>query len=121
MIKDRLKELRESNNMSLTEFAKAVGIAKSSVSIYESGKQKPGRKAIDKICKTFGVDKEWLLGEDESVTDAEKDMAIQAKSEPIIEPEEVSEVKEPEVVEEPKIEPEEESVVKIESKTANKN
>ena len=79
MFKDRIKELRTSNNLSVTEFGKAIGVSKTSASLYESGKQNPGPKTIKRICKTFGVDKEWLLGEDESAASAENDPKKQSK------------------------------------------
>ena len=78
MIKDQLKELRTRNNMTIAAFAKAIGVSGTSVSLYESGKQNPGPKTIDRICQKFGVDKEWLLGEadkaKDKVTDAVKEV-----------------------------------------------
>ena len=83
MVKDQLKELRTNNNLSITEFAKAIGVSGTSVSLYESGKQNPGSKTIDRICQKFGVDKEWLLGEAEKVatkvTDGVKELEKQSK------------------------------------------
>ena len=64
MIKDRIKELRTRNDLSLKSFAESVGISGTSASLYESGKQNPGKKTLDKICEVYGVTKEWLT-EDE--------------------------------------------------------
>ena len=64
MIKDRIKELRKRNDLSLKSFAESVGISGTSASLYESGKQNPGKKTLDKICEVYGVTKEWLT-EDE--------------------------------------------------------
>ena len=64
MLKDRIKELRKSNDLSLKSFAESVGISGTSASLYESGKQNPGKKTLDKICEVYGVTKEWLT-EDE--------------------------------------------------------
>ena len=64
MFKDRIKELREDNDLSLVQFAKKAGISKTTVILYEAGKQNPGRKTIAKICDTFDVTEEWLLDED---------------------------------------------------------
>lgn len=72
MFKDKIKELRVSNNLSTTEFAEVIGVSKSSVSLYESDRQKPGRKTINNICEAFGVDEEWLFGEDDSAADTKK-------------------------------------------------
>lgn len=64
MIKDRIKELRTSNGLSLKSFAESVGISGTSASLYESGKQNPGKKTLDKICEVYGVTKEWLTGDE---------------------------------------------------------
>ena len=64
MIKDRIKELRKRNDLSLKSFAESVGISGTSASLYETGKQNPGKKTLDKICEVYGVTKEWLT-EDE--------------------------------------------------------
>lgn len=66
MFKDRIKELREKNNLSRAEFAKTIHVSAASVSFYESGKQKPGTKTINNICKTFDVNENWLLGDERS-------------------------------------------------------
>ena len=81
MIKDKLKELRTKNDLSLTAFAKAIGVSLTSASLYESGKQNPGSKTIDRICETFGVDREWLLNEEET----EDEKAVESvKIKPVI-------------------------------------
>ena len=46
MIKDRIKELREKNGLTISAFAKSLGISPTSASLYESGKQNPGKKTI---------------------------------------------------------------------------
>jgi transcriptional regulator with XRE-family HTH domain len=127
MFKDRIKELRTENNLSVTEFAKAIGVSKSSASLYESGRQNPGPKTIETICRTFDVDEEWLLGEDGKITGAEKDQKKQSKKkdknkkkEEITEAKAVPETKEPEA-EEPAAEPaKEELTAEVEEKPAEK-
>ena len=61
MIKDRIKELREKNGLTISAFAKSLGISPTSASLYESGKQNPGKKTIGKICEVYGVDEGYLL------------------------------------------------------------
>ena len=53
MIKDRIKELREKNGLTISAFAKSLGISPTSASLYESGKQNPGKKTIAKICEVY--------------------------------------------------------------------
>ena len=60
MLKDRIKELREKNNLTISAFARSLNISPTSVSLYESGKQNPGKKTIANIRKVYGVDEAWL-------------------------------------------------------------
>ena len=71
MIKDRIKELREKNGVTISAFAKSLGISPTSASLYESGKQNPGKKTISKICETYGVDEAWLMEDAPVVTGPE--------------------------------------------------
>ena len=61
MIKDRIKELREKNGLTISAFAKSLGISPTSASLYESGKQNPGKKTIARICEVYGVEESYLL------------------------------------------------------------
>ena len=61
MIKDRIKELREKNGLTISAFAKSLGISPTSASLYESGKQNPGKKTIARICEVYGVEENYLL------------------------------------------------------------
>ena len=53
MLKDRIKELREKNNLTISAFARSLNISPTSVSLYESGKQNPGKKTIANIRKVL--------------------------------------------------------------------
>ena len=66
MIKDRIKELREKNGLTISAFAKSLGISPTSASLYESGKQNPGKKTIAKICEVYGVEEDWLTKTNET-------------------------------------------------------
>ena len=54
-------------------------MAGTSASLYESDKQNPGPKTIDRICQKFGVDKEWLLGETDKAKDKVTDAVKEAE------------------------------------------
>ena len=71
MLKDRIKELRTQNNLTISAFAKSLGISPTSASLYESGKQNPGKKTITKICDVYGVDEAWLMEDAPVVTGPE--------------------------------------------------
>lgn len=79
MIKDRIKELRTSKGLTIKDFAGEIGVSPTSASLYESGKQNPGKKTIDKICEVFGVDKEWLTGEGKKFDDQRVATEIEVK------------------------------------------
>ena len=68
MLKDRIKELRTQNNLTISAFAKSLGISPTSASLYESGKQNPGKKTVAKICDVYGVDEAWLMEDAPVVT-----------------------------------------------------
>ena len=88
MIKDRIKELREKNGLTISAFAKSLGISPTSASLYESGKQNPGKKTIAKICEVYGVEEGYLLSapigtaakeDDGAVEDTSADKAVEEK------------------------------------------
>lgn len=59
-MKDRIKELRKALKLTQVEFASKISIRQSTYAGYEAGKSKPSNPAIDNICKTFGVNEQWL-------------------------------------------------------------
>lgn len=61
-MKDRIRKIRkESSEKTLEKFGKKIGISAPSVSMLESGKNKPSRQTVVSICKNFNVNEEWLL------------------------------------------------------------
>jgi transcriptional regulator with XRE-family HTH domain len=84
MIKDRIKELRKSNNLTLKSFAESVGISGTSASLYESGKQNPGKKTLDKICEVYGVTKEWLTGDEVKKSSASVAEKVGKEAAPVV-------------------------------------
>ena len=88
MIKERIKELREKNNLTISAFARSLGISPTSVSLYESGRQNPGKKTIQRICEVYGVDEKYLTSDDELTGEAGKtDKEIKAEKKPEMKPE----------------------------------
>lgn len=74
----RLKELRTSKSLSQTEFAAKFGVAQNAYSRYETGRVPLPLVALDNLCKTYNVRREWLeTGEGsmyvEEPVDAERD------------------------------------------------
>ena len=58
---ERLKELRKELGLSMEKFGERIGVTKSSISLLESGKNKPSEQTIRLICSEFSVNKEWLI------------------------------------------------------------
>ena len=59
-MKDRIKAVREKNNLSLTKFADRLGLTVSTVSCYESGKRVPTNSVLTAISKEFHISLPWL-------------------------------------------------------------
>ena len=59
----RLKELRETRELSQAELAKRLNVAKSTVSMWENNKREPEYEMLENICDLFNVDPNYLFGE----------------------------------------------------------
>lgn len=69
MFKDVLKELRMQADMTQEELASKLGIAKSTVSMYENGNREPNFEQLEAIADIFNVDMNRLIGKDKSEDD----------------------------------------------------
>lgn len=59
---DTLKKLRIEKDLTQDEFAQKLSLAKSTISLYETGKREPDYKTIKIIAEFFGVTVDYLLG-----------------------------------------------------------
>ena len=59
-MKDRIKQIRKSNNLTQQEFASRLGVSRSGVASYESGEREPISAVIALICREFGINEDWL-------------------------------------------------------------
>lgn len=66
---ENLRTARKSANLSQKEVAEAIGVAKSTYSLYESGAREPDVNKIRKLAKLLGVTGDALLGLDEDHPD----------------------------------------------------
>ena len=62
MFYERIKELRLSKKMSQVEFGHKISASKQTVSNWESGYATPTLDMFQKICETFHVSADYLLG-----------------------------------------------------------
>ncbi len=58
----RLRELRKESDLTMKELGKAIGVAESTVSAYETGKREPDLMTLCKIADYFRVSLDYLLG-----------------------------------------------------------
>ena len=65
---DRLRQLRTVKGLSQLDFAKQLGISKSSVNMYERGEREPNFELLEAIADYFNVDMDYLLGKSEYAT-----------------------------------------------------
>ena len=68
----RLKEMRNSRNISQKEFAEEIGTSESNVSKWESGKSTPPTDTIKKIAKYYNRPISYFFGEDSQRSGSEK-------------------------------------------------
>lgn len=62
MIADRIKSLREQQNMTQSSLAKQLGITRSSVNAWEMGISVPSTQYIVELAHIFSVSTDYLLG-----------------------------------------------------------
>ena len=66
MVADRIKFLRESNNMTQSDLARQLGITRSSVNAWEQGISVPSTQYVVELARLFNVSADYLLGVDAS-------------------------------------------------------
>ena len=65
---ENLKEARLKSGLSQKELSENIGVAKSTYSLYESGKREPNVNTIKKIASALNVSADILLGIDDQPT-----------------------------------------------------
>lgn len=58
---EKLKELRKEKGISLKELGAEMGVAESTMSLYENGKRQPDYETLLKLAEYFGVTVDYLL------------------------------------------------------------
>lgn len=76
MFGEKLKKLRENENLTQAQFAKKFGLLKSSISMYENNIRLPSVEVIKEIAKYFNVSIDYLLGNE---TSSNKDEELKNK------------------------------------------
>lgn len=66
--KNVFKRLRTSSGYTQSKMAEKLGIAKSTISMYENGKREPDFETLELIADFFNVDTDYLLGRTDKTT-----------------------------------------------------
>lgn len=69
-----LKQLRIEHNLTQKEFADIIGVAQSTLGMYEQNRRKPEYDKLNKIADYFGVSTDLLLGRCTDDYNLEKDL-----------------------------------------------
>ena len=76
-MQDRIKNLRETIDLTQQKFADKLGIARNNIAGYETGKRSPSDAVINLICREFNVNESWLrTGEGEMFVEVTRDEQI---------------------------------------------
>ena len=59
---NRIKELRQKNNLTLKELGQKIGMANNTLSQYETGKREPKLETWNKLAEYFNVPTSYLMG-----------------------------------------------------------
>lgn len=59
-MKDQVRALRQSLNLSQEDFAEKVGLTKNYISLVETGKRSLADRTIRDICRMYSVNEHWL-------------------------------------------------------------
>ena len=71
----RLAKLRDSLNLSQSEIAKRLGMARTTYAGYENGSREPDLKTLNKLAEFFGVNLNWLItGSDYKMTEEDEQL-----------------------------------------------
>lgn len=62
MIGERLKKLRKEKKINQEDLAKIIGVQKSTISLYELGKNDPSDKVKIAIAQYFNISLDYLIG-----------------------------------------------------------
>ena len=70
----RIEEARKRKNLSQTELARKVGVARTSVAMWESGEKEPSTRHLRELAVALGESSDYLLGIDNGRTISIKDL-----------------------------------------------
>lgn len=78
---DRIRNLRDSEDIQQVDFAKKIGVSNVVLSRYESGERRPDYDTLLRIADFFDVTTDYLLGKTDKPKEASKTDGISVKGE----------------------------------------
>lgn len=66
MLSNRLKNLRTHRNITQSDLAKRIGVARTTYAMYEQGKREPDYETLQKIADFYEVSTDHLLGREKT-------------------------------------------------------
>lgn len=72
---ERLRQLREKAGLLQSEFAERLGVARSSISLYETGDRVPDIRFMDKVIEEFECSYDYLMGKSEAAQSENVDIS----------------------------------------------
>ena len=66
----RLRELRKQKGLTMKQLGDLVGLAESTISLYETGKRQPDQDTMVFFADFFGISIDYLLGREEETEQA---------------------------------------------------
>lgn len=73
---EKLRELRKEKGISLKELGAEMGVAESTMSLYENGKRQPDYETLLKLAEYFGVTVDYLLRGDDNFERLPEELVI---------------------------------------------
>ena len=77
---ERIKALRKSKGITMKKLGELIGVAESTVSLYENGKRQPDYSTLLKLSEIFNVTVDYILGNDSSPTPSKKGIKKRGQS-----------------------------------------
>lgn len=78
-IGDRIKKVRQANNLTQQNFADRIGSKRNTVATYEMGRTEPSAAIISLICREFHINESWLrTGEGDMFAETSREDEITA-------------------------------------------
>ncbi|WP_203334325.1 helix-turn-helix domain-containing protein [Planococcus beigongshangi] len=66
MLSDRLKNLRTRRNITQSDLAKRIGVARTTYAMYEQGQREPDYETLQRLADFYEVSVDYLLGRTET-------------------------------------------------------